>query len=437
MIDARGTAPTIVLTPTVTEALARDLGKGLARLDPADIERLGLKIGDMVELVGRRKTVGKLVPTYSAHRGRGRIQIDGVTRENAGVAIEQPLQVRPAQASDAELVVLIPMSAPPADSELRSLPRMLAGLPVTVGDRVRVNLIGRRTADFKVARTTPTGSVVLCANTRLEFSRNPAPDANAPERKSFRAFAYEDVGGLRRELDRVREIVEFPLRFPEVFGRLGIDPPKGVLLYGPPGCGKTLIARAVAHETEASFFPINGPEIIHKFYGESEARLREVFEQAARQAPSIIFLDELDAIAPKRDRVVGDVEKRVVAQLLTLMDGLSQRPQVVVFGATNLPNALDPALRRPGRFDREIAIPIPDREARRAILNVHRRGMPLAELVDFDQLAALDARVRRRGSRSALPRSRDDLPAPAHAENRSGRRIGAGRTLAEIGSHDG
>ncbi len=184
-------------------------------------------------------------------------------------------------------------------------------------------------------------------------------------RQSFRAFAYEDVGGLRRELDRVREIVEFPLRFPEVFERLGIDPPKGVLLHGPPGCGKTLIARAVAHETEASFFPINGPEIIHKYYGESEAKLREVFEQAARQAPSIIFLDELDAIAPKRERVVGDVEKRVVAQLLTLMDGLAQRPQVIVLAATNLPNALDPALRRPGRFDREIAIPIPDRNSRR------------------------------------------------------------------------
>ena len=377
------------MTPTVTEALARDLGKGLVRLDPADIERLGLKIGDMVELVGRRKTVGRLVPTYSAHRGRGRVQIDGVTRENAGVAIEQPLQVRPAQSSEAELVVLIPMSAPPAESEFRSLARLLAGLPVTVGDRVRVNLIGRRAADFKVARTSPTGSVVIAANTRLEFGRNPSPDSVAPERKSFKAFAYEDVGGLRRELDRVREIVEFPLRFPEVFERLGIDPPKGVLLHGPPGCGKTLIARAVAHETEAAFFPINGPEIIHKYYGESEARLREVFEQAARQAPSIVFLDELDAIAPKRDRVVGDVEKRVVAQLLTLMDGLAQRSQVVVLAATNLPNAIDPALRRPGRFDREIAIPIPDRESRREILNVHRRGMPLAAEVDFDHLAAV------------------------------------------------
>ena len=377
------------LTPRVTEALARDLGKGLVRLDPADIVRLGLKVGDVVELIGRRKTVGRLVPTYSAHRGRDRVQIDGVTRENAGVTVENPVQVRPALAHEAELVVLIPMSASPTENELRSLPRLLAGLPVTVGDRVRVNLIGQRVADFKVLRTAPSGPVVLASKTRLEFGRNPSGEAVATERRSFRAFAYEDVGGLRKELARVREIVELPLKFPEVFERLGIDPPKGVLLHGPPGCGKTLIARAVAHETDAAFFPINGPEIIHKYYGESEARLREVFEQAARQAPSIIFLDELDAIAPKRERVVGDVEKRVVDQLLTLMDGLAQRPQVVVLAATNLPNVLDPALRRPGRFDREIVIPIPNRDSRREILNVHRRGMPLAEGVDLDHLAAV------------------------------------------------
>jgi transitional endoplasmic reticulum ATPase len=377
------------LTPRVTEALARDLGKGLARLDPADITRLGLKVGDVVELVGRRRTVGKLMPTYSAYRGRGRVQVDGVTRENAGAAIDQPLQVKPVATKLAELVVLIPMTQPPTESESRSLGRLLAGLPVVVGDRVRVNLIGQRPADFKVVRTAPAGPVVLTANTRLEFGRAGSSESLPRERESFRAFAYEDVGGLKRELARVREIVELPLRFPEVFERLGIAPPKGVLLHGPPGCGKTLIARAVAHETEAAFFSINGPEIIHKFYGESEARLREVFEQAARQAPSIVFLDEIDAIAPKRDRVVGDVEKRVVAQLLTLMDGLAQRAQVVVIAATNLPNALDPALRRPGRFDREIAISIPDRDARRAILDVHRRDMPLASEVNLDQLASV------------------------------------------------
>ena len=377
------------LNPRVTEALARDLGKGLARLDPAEITRLGLKVGDVVELTGRRKTVGKLMPTYSAYRGRGRIQIDGVTRENAGATIDQPIRVRPVAANTAESVVLVPMSQPPTGSEVRTLSRILAGLPVVVGDRVRVNLVARRAADFKVGRTVPTGPVVITPQTLLEFGRSASPDPLPRDRESFRPFAYEDVGGLKRELSRVREIVELPLKSPEVFERLGIAPPKGVLLHGPPGCGKTLIARAVAHETEAAFFSINGPEIIHKFYGESEARLREVFEQAARQAPSIIFLDEIDAIAPKRERVVGDVEKRVVAQLLTLMDGLARRSHVVVIAATNLPNALDPALRRPGRFDREIAISIPDRDARREILEVHRREMPLAGDVDLNRLASV------------------------------------------------
>ena len=420
-----------VLHPQVTEALARDIGKGLARLDPADIATLGLKVGDTVELVGRRKTVGKLMPTYSAYRGRGRVQIDGVTRENAGATIDQSVTVRPASSRPAEAVGLATFSQPPTVSEMRSLPRLLAGLPLVVGDRIRVNLLGQRAADFKVLRTSPSGPVVLTATTRLEIGPATAADALPLERRSFRPFAYEDVGGLRRELARVREIVELPLKYPEVFDRLGIAPPKGVLLHGPPGCGKTLIARAVAHETEAAFFSINGPEIINKFYGESEARLREVFEQAGRQAPSIIFLDEIDAIAPKRDRVVGDVEKRVVAQLLTLMDGLSQRAQVVVLAATNLPNALDPALRRPGRFDREIVIPIPDRDARREILDIHRKGMPLAPEIDVNHLASithgfvgadLEALCREAAMtciRRALPQLDHDAPVfPAELLNR-------------------
>ena len=225
-------------------------------------------------------------------------------------------------------------------------------------------------------------------STELEVVR-PQAKGKDKAKEPAQPLSYEDIGGLKRELHRIREIVELPLRYPEVFERLGIDPPKGVLLHGPPGCGKTLIARAVAHETEARFFTVNGPEIIHKFYGESEAHLRKIFEEAARQAPSIIFIDEIDAIAPRREQVVGDVEKRVVAQLLALMDGLARRQNVIVLAATNLPNALDPALRRPGRFDREIAISIPDRDGRKEILEIHSRGMPLAADVDLAHLAAI------------------------------------------------
>jgi transitional endoplasmic reticulum ATPase len=293
--------------------------------------------------------------------------------------------VRKANPRPAEKVVLTALTITPRDRDLVYIGSLLDGLPTMAGDRIRAALFGAKTADFKVVSSTPAGPVVINPATVLHIDR----PTETPQREASQRFSYEDVGGLKREIQRIREIIELPVRYPEVFERLGIDAPKGVLLYGPPGCGKTLIARAVAHETEAKFFTVNGPEIIHKFYGESEAHLRKIFDEASKQAPSIIFLDEIDAIAPRRENVVGDVEKRVVAQLLALMDGLAQRQKVIVIGATNLPNALDPALRRPGRFDREISISIPDRDGRLEILEIHSHGMPLAEDVNLQHLAAI------------------------------------------------
>jgi transitional endoplasmic reticulum ATPase len=366
----------------VSEALAKDVGRAWARMDPADMGKLGLAIGDIVETVGKRKTVAKVMPAYKDQRGQSRIQIDGVSRENAGTALDQIVEVCKIVARPAGRVVLRPLTITLQGRDLQYIGSLVDGLPVVAGDRIRVILFGTRSADFIVESTVPKGPVVINPTTALEVEKTQPKEGPRP-------LSYEDIGGLKREILRIREIIELPLRYPEVFERLGIDAPKGVLLHGPPGCGKTLIARAVAHETEANFFSVNGPEIIHKFYGESEAHLRKIFEEATRQAPAIIFLDEIDAIAPRREQVVGDVEKRVVAQLLALMDGLTQRQHVIVIAATNIPNALDPALRRPGRFDREIVIPIPDRNGRREILAIHSRGMPLAAGVDLEHLAAI------------------------------------------------
>lgn len=366
----------------VTEAASRDVGRALVRLDPADLQRLGVRIGDIVRVTGEASTIGKVMPCVATDRGKAIVQIDGLTRQLAKCSIDSVVEITVVKTVSADAVTLKPLSAQLIDRDKEYLATLIDGLPVEREGIVRVTLFGNESVDFRVEETNPSGPVVINSQTQLTLLA--AVPENGPRHPS-----YEDIGGARTQIQRIREMIELPLRFPEVFDRLGIDPPKGVLMYGPPGCGKTLIARTIAYETDAKFFTISGPEIIHKFYGESEAHLRKIFEQAAKQGPSIIFLDEIDAIAPRRENAAGDVERRVVAQLLALMDGLKRRENVIVIAATNLPNSIDPALRRPGRFDREIEIPIPDRAGRRQILEIHSRGMPLTSSVDLEQLAAM------------------------------------------------
>ncbi len=370
-----------ILRLKVTEALSKDVGRSILRIGPEDLDRLGATVGDIVEVTGKRRTVCKAYPAHKEVRGQSRVQLDGISRENAGAGLDEIVTVQKTSFKPAEKVVLAPMNVTPADRDMKYIGSRLDGIPVLEGDCVRATLFGSRWANFRVETTVPRGAVLIGPETSLLIGKP------REEKVQQRTASYEDIGGLKSQLHRIREMIELPLRHPGVFERLGIDAPKGVLLYGPPGCGKTLIARAIARETDANFFSISGPEIIHKFYGESEAHLRKIFEEASRKGPSIIFLDEIDAIAPRREHVVGDVEKRVVAQLLALMDGLNRRQNVIVIAATNLPNAIDPALRRPGRFDREITIPIPDRNGRLEILEIHSHGMPLAKDLDISELA--------------------------------------------------
>ena len=367
-----------------TEAHARDADRGIVRLDPVDLAALGARTGDLLLISGARTTVAKALPLAVEERGRGIVQLDGVTRENARAILGERVSLRPVSGRAAKRLILQPVGGTTAltGQDARYLAYLLEGQAIVAGDRVRVGLFGPRPQDFQVQETDPDGPVLVTDKTSVRLAGNRAADGRP-------AITYEDIGGLDQEIRRIREMIELPLRYPVLFERLGIDPPKGVLLAGPPGTGKTLIARAVAYETAAHFFHINGPEVINKFYGQSEANLRSIFEEAGRHTPSVIFIDEIDALAPKRVDVAGEVEKRVVAQLLGLMDGLQARGQVIVIGATNIPDALDPALRRPGRFDRELTIAVPNRPGRLEILQIHTRGMPLAADVDIDRLAAL------------------------------------------------
>lgn len=374
------------LSLKVLEAYTRDVGRGVARIDYDSMDNLGASTGDVVEIKGKRRTVAKCLPLYPSDEGKGIIRIDGLVRNNSGVAIGDTVIVKKIKAVPAEKIIVAPLEAiPPIDE--RYLADALESVPLIKGDNVMVPYFGGRLT-FQVIGVNPAADAVLVnQKTIFHIAEKGETLRGVPQ------VTYEDIGGIKDEIQKVREMIELPLRHPEIFEKLGIEAPKGVLLYGPPGTGKTLLAKAVANESNSHFISISGPEIMSKFYGESEARLREIFKEAREKAPSIIFIDEIDSIAPKREEVTGEVERRVVSQLLSLMDGLEARGKVIVIAATNRPNAIDPALRRPGRFDREIEIKVPNKHGRLEILQIHTRNMPLAteveDQVDLDRLASV------------------------------------------------
>ncbi|MEM1943236.1 MAG: CDC48 family AAA ATPase [Candidatus Caldarchaeum sp.] len=372
------------LSLRVAEARQRDIGRKIARVDSMGMKEIELSPGDLIEITGRRTTVAIVWPPYREDDGQGIIRIDGEIRRNSGVSVGEYVRISKTTAKPATKIVLAPFEPLPFVGDFGRIVRsQLLNMPVAKGDVIVVPVLGMG-VELKVSSTSPSPIVMVTEGTVVEISTTPAKRL-----EEVSGVSYEDIGGLHDELQRIREMIELPLKHPELFKHLGIEPPKGVILYGPPGTGKTLIAKAIANETGAHFVSINGPEIMSKFYGESEARLREVFQEAEQNSPSIIFIDELDAIAPKRGEVTGEVERRVVSQLLTLMDGLKSRGQVVVIGATNRIEAIDPALRRPGRFDREIRIGVPDRNGRKEILLIHTRRMPLSDDVNLDELAEI------------------------------------------------
>jgi transitional endoplasmic reticulum ATPase len=370
------------LTLKVVEARPSDVGRGIARVDPAVFREKGWQAGDVISIQGKKRTAALLWPGYPDDTGTGTIRLDGNIRRNAGVGIDDRVPVKIIQTSPADTVVFsptVPMRITGAEDYLK---RYLEGRVITRGDIIEIGVMGRK-IELMATRVTPSReAVVIGDKTKIGISEKPAKEEKAGPR-----VTYEDIGGLSAEIKKVREMIELPMKHPELFERLGVEAPKGVLLYGPPGTGKTLLAKALASETNAHFETLSGPEIMSKYYGESEEKLRQLFKTAEEQAPSIVLIDEIDSIAPKREEVTGEVERRVVAQLLALMDGMEARGKVVVIGATNRPDALDPALRRPGRFDREIEIGVPNRQSRLEVLQIHTRGMPLAKDVNQEKLA--------------------------------------------------
>lgn len=371
---------------TVAGALVTDDGRGIARIDSKARKLLGVISGDIVEIKGKRRSTAAVV--WQAHQqdeGLDFIRIDGYIRQNVGLGIGDKAFVTKAQINDAERVVLAPpqnQRTPISPDFAEYAKNKLENKPLVKGDVVPVPMFGY-VFNFVVAQVTPHGVVKVTSNTEVVVKTEPVSESLV----RIGEVHYEDIGGLKNEIQKIREMVELPIRYPELFERLGIEPPKGVLLYGAPGTGKTLLAKAVANESDAHFIDISGPELVSKFVGESEERLRSIFEEAKEKAPTIVFMDEIDAIAPKREEATNEVERRMVSQLLTLMDGMGSRGQVIVIGATNRPNAIDPALRRPGRFDRELEIGVPDRNSRKEIIQIHTRNMPIAKDVDIEELA--------------------------------------------------
>ncbi|AGN27003.1 CDC48 family AAA ATPase [Candidatus Methanomassiliicoccus intestinalis] len=372
-------------TLRVAEAKSKDAERGVARVDPAMMESMELTAGDLIQIAGKRKTTAIVWPGYAEDAEKGILRIDGNMRRNAGTSIDERVSIKKIEAREARKITFAPTEPLRIMGGEEYLGQILEGRAVTRGDIIQINVMGRK-IDLVVVNFAPTAdATIINRKTEVKISEKPVKEDQA----SIPKVTYEDIGGLEEEVKKVREMIELPLRHPELFERLGVEAPKGVLLHGPPGNGKTLLAKAVAGETNANFITIGGPEIMSKFYGESEERLREIFKQAEENAPSIIFIDEIDSIAPKREDVSGETERRVVAQLLSLMDGLEARGKVVVIGATNRPNAIDPALRRPGRFDREIEINPPNKDGRLEILQIHTRGMPLESEVSLEELADL------------------------------------------------